>query len=135
MMIENDRSNSSRLGFLSQLTALAESFGSKKQRADILKFAQEMRETVMTNLAPLDEKDMVAITSNALVLGGVNWVKKKLAIANSVLNLMLILHADFFHSYLQVQVSIFSHCTQRIYSKLASNYLYWSLRKKRIFLR
>jgi hypothetical protein len=84
MRIENDRSNSSRLDFLSQLTALAENFGSKKQRADIVKFAQEMREMALTNMAPLDEKDMEAITSNALGLGGVNWVKKKLAIVNSV---------------------------------------------------
>jgi hypothetical protein len=73
-MIEEDKSNISRLEFLSKLRGLGESQEAAELKVSILSFTESLRRHAMTNLSSPEESEMELLTSNALSIGGADSV-------------------------------------------------------------
>jgi hypothetical protein len=76
MMIEEDKSNGSRLRFLSRLRKWAEALENEKLKIDILTSVTDMTRGTMMDLRPPSIKEMETLTLSALWMGDMSWVQK-----------------------------------------------------------
>jgi hypothetical protein len=76
MMIEEDKSNGSRLRFLGRLRKWTEALENEKLKIDILTSVTDMTRGVMMDLRPPSIKEMETLTLSALWMGDVSWVQK-----------------------------------------------------------